>query len=69
METCKTKAIQVDLGILKHNQAYSSILRHNQAYPGITQAYLEIFRTLHNHGIFRTLTYSVPEEYSETCQR
>ena len=61
MGECKAKAIQTNLGTF----------RHNQTYPGIIQAYSGIFRTLcypdvfYNCGIFRTLTYSEPEAYSE----
>ena len=47
MEKYKTKAIQADLGIFRHIQAYSA--RHNQEYS-------DIFRTLCNPEIFRTLT-------------
>ena len=36
MGKCKTKAIQTDLGIF----------RHNQAYPGIIQAYSKLCVTL-----------------------
>ena len=32
-------------------------------------AYSDIFKTLCNPGIIRTLTYSVPEAYLEPCQR
>ena len=47
MDKCKIKAIQTDLGTF----------RHNQAYPGIIQAYSDIFKTLCNPGIFRTVVY------------
>ena len=69
MIECKTKAIQTNLGTL----------RHNQTYPGIIQAYLEpcvtlTFKTevcpepchiqnqkhIQNPGIFTTLVYSEP---------
>ena len=55
MGKCKTKAIQTD----------SNIFRHNQAYPGIIQAHSGMFRTLRNPGILncgisRTMTYSPP---------
>ena len=48
----KTKAIQVDLGIIRHNQPYSGIIR---AYsePCVTLAYLELWY-IQNPGIFRT---------------
>ena len=54
----KTKAIQVDLGIFRHIQAYAA--RHIQAYS-------KPFLSLHiqTPGIFRTLTNSEPEAYSE----
>ena len=38
---CKTKAIQADLGTL----------RHNQVHPGFIQAYSGIFKALCNPGI------------------
>ena len=44
----KTKAIQADLGMFMHNQAYS----------GIIQAYTDAQRTLCNPGTFRTLALS-----------
>ena len=46
----KTKAIQTDLGIF----------RHNQTYPRIIQAYSGIYRALCNSGIFRTVLYLEP---------
>ena len=46
----KTKTIQTDLGTF----------RHNWAYPGIIQAYSDIFKSLCNAGIFRTVVYSEP---------
>ena len=55
----KAKAIQADLGIFRHIQAYSA--RHNQAYSGI-------FRTLCNPDIFRTLANSELDAYSEPWQ-
>ena len=61
----KTKTIQTDLGIFRHNQAYPEILR---AYskPCVTLEYLEpyyiqnpdIFRT---RSIFRILAYTQPD--------
>ena len=63
MEKCKTKAIQADLTIFPHIQAYSHLLRDNQAHSGIIQAYPGIFRTL--PGVFSILTYSEPESYLE----
>ena len=45
----KTKAIQADLGIF----------RHKQAYPGIIQAYSGILRALCNCGIFRTVVFRI----------
>ena len=50
MGKCKTKDIQEDLGIF----------RHNQAYPGIIQVYSGILRTLCNPGIFREVVYPEP---------
>ena len=50
MGKCKTKAIQTDLGIF----------RHNQTYPGIIQAYSGIFRTLCYPDIFKTVVYPEP---------
>ena len=50
MGECKTKAIQANLGIF----------RHNQTYPGITQAYSGIFRALSYRDIFKTVVYSEP---------
>ena len=45
MGKSKTKAIETDLGIFKHNQAY----------PGITQVHSGIFKILCNPGVFRTV--------------
>ena len=50
MGKCKINAIQTDLGTF----------RHNQAYAGIIQAYSDIFETLHNPVIFRTVEYPEP---------
>ena len=50
MGECKTKAIQANLGIF----------RHNQTYPGITQAYSGIFRALSYPDIFKTAVYQEP---------
>ena len=44
METCKTKTIEADLGILTHISAYSGILRHIQTYSGIIRHIQELFR-------------------------
>ena len=46
----KTKAIQIDLGIIGHNQVY----------PGIVLAYSGIFKTLFNPVIFRTVVHAEP---------
>ena len=46
----KTKANQIDLGIIRHNQAYSAII----------QAYSSIFKTLCNPGIFRIVVHAEP---------
>ena len=53
--TCKTKAIQADLGIFIHIHTYSSIFRHINAQPGIFRNYPGIFRTLFKYA------------YSEHC--
>ena len=50
MGKCKAKAIQTNLGTF----------RHNQTYPGIIQAYLGIFKTLYNPGMFRNVVYPEP---------
>ena len=50
MGKCKTKAIQTDIGTL----------RHNQTYPGIIQENSGIFKTLCNSGIFRTVVFPEP---------
>ena len=50
MGECKTKAIQTNLGIF----------RHNQIYPGIIQAYSGIFGTLCYPDIFKTVVYPEP---------
>ena len=57
MGKCKSKAIQTDLGTFMHNQAY----------PGIIQVYSKPCITWHiqRHGIFRTLTHSKSETYSD----
>ena len=65
MGKSKTKAIQTDLGTIRHNQAYPGIIQVYSTYskPCVTLAYLEpwyiqnpdIFRT---RSIFRTLEYS-----------
>ena len=68
MGTCKTISTRADLSISTDILKYSGILRHNRAYPGIVQAYSGIIRTLCNPGIFRNLTYSEPEAYSEPYQ-
>ena len=62
MGKCKTKAIQIDFGIFRHNQVYLEII---QAYskPCATLAYLEPWY-IQNPDIFqirnilRTLVYS-----------
>ena len=38
---------------------------HNQTYSGTIRAHSGIFRPLRNLGIFRDLSYSKPEAYSE----
>ena len=53
----KTKAIQTDLGIFRHNQTYPEIIQANSE-PCVTLIYLKLWYT-------RTLTYSEPEAYSE----
>ena len=47
---CQTKAIQTDLGIISHNQAY----------PGIIQAHSGMFKILRNPGMLRTVVYLKP---------
>ena len=69
MGKCKTKAIQIDLGIIRHNQAYAGIILAFSE-PCLTPACLElwymqnpefIFRKhIQNPGIFTTLVYSEP---------
>ena len=46
----KTKAIQTEIGIF----------RHNQVYPGIIQDYSGISKTLCNSGISRTVVFTEP---------
>ena len=43
---CKTRAIQVDLGLFTHMQAYVGIFSYSQAYSGIIKAYSEPCVTL-----------------------
>ena len=47
MGKCKTKDIETNLGIF----------RHNQAYQGIVQAYSAMFRNLCSPSILRTVVY------------
>ena len=54
MGICKTKTMQIDLGIIRHNQAYPRIIRHTQNH--VTLAYLELWY-IQNPVIFRTLVY------------
>ena len=65
MEKCKAKGIQVDLGIVRHILAYSDIFKHKEVNSGNIRVYWDIFRTLCNPGVFRTLVYSELEAYSE----
>ena len=80
MSKCKTKAVRTNLGTFRHNQTYPGII---PAYSGIFRAlcYPDIFKTvvypepaysqtwyIQNPGIFRKLTYSKSEAYSEPCQ-
>ena len=65
MGKCKTKAIQVDLGILTlfRIQSYSEI---TQAYHEQVRSYLESRVTLafiQNLGMFRTCAYSEPKAF------
>ena len=60
MGTCQTKAIQVEVGIFTHIPAYLDIFRSNQACSWIIRAYSDIFKTLGNISIFKTLVYSEP---------
>ena len=64
MGTCKTRAIQADLGVLTH----FNIFRHNQSYSGIIQAYSGKLTILCKPGMFRILVYWEAEAYSEPCQ-
>ena len=64
MGKCKTKAIQTDLGIFRHNQKYPGII---QPYlePCVTLAYSEPWYiqnpdTFRIRCIFKTLGYSQP---------
>ena len=65
MGTCKTKAIQADLSIFTHIPANYGIYSLIQAYPAQSEIFRnyssvwsDIFRTLCNPGLFRTLVYS-----------
>ena len=62
MGKCKTKAIQTDLGNIRHNQAYS---KHfvNLAYSK-SETCSEPW-CIHNPGILKTLAYSEPKNYSD----
>ena len=53
MGTCKTKAIEADLGISTHILTYSGTFRDNQEYPGIIQAWPETIQAY--SGIIKTL--------------
>ena len=50
MGECKTKAIQINLRTLSHNQTY----------PGIIQTYSAIFRTLCYPDIFKSVVHPEP---------
>ena len=54
------RQISANSRIFQHIQVYSDTFWNNQAYSGILQAYSDIFRTLCNPDIFRTLAYSEP---------
>ena len=77
----KQKSIQTDLDTFRHNQTYPGIIEpfRTLCYPGM---FKEPFRTrsiirtlaysqpwyVQSPDIFRTLTYSKFEVYSEPCQ-
>ena len=63
MGECKTKAIQINLDIFRHNQTYLGIIHQ---YSGIfrTLCYPYIFKSV-VYPISRTLTYSDSKSYSE----
>ena len=48
------------------NKIQSEGFRHIQAQSGIIQAYIGIFRTLCNPGIFRFEVYAGPETYLQS---
>ena len=48
----------------RHIYSYSGITEHILTYSGI-----DIFRTLCNHGVLRTLIYLEPDAYSKSWQR
>ena len=70
MGKCKTKYIQIELNIFKHNQAYPELFTHIQAYSEacVTLAHLkpryiqnpDIFKI---SGIFITLSNIYEEEF------
>ena len=57
MSKCKTKAIQTDLGIFRHNQAYSKTCV-NLAY--LEPCYIKSLDIFKIRNICRTLVYSEP---------
>ena len=65
MAKCKTKAIQGDLGIFTHIR--SRIFRLIQAYPDTIRQILKPVLSwyIQNSDMFRILTYSKREAYSE----
>ena len=56
MKKCKTKAIQLDLGIFSHIPSYLDIFRQNQIYLGIIQTYSEPL-------YIQKVVYSEPNTY------
>ena len=66
MGKCNTKAVQSDLGTLRHNQPYTGIIQPHSE-PCRTLSYLEPLY-IQNFEIFRTLTYSRCGACSERCQ-
>ena len=64
MRKYKAKAIQTYLGIFTNIHGCSDISRDNQTYSGIFKNYSDIFQTLCDPGIFRTMVYLKLMAYS-----
>ena len=58
MEKCKTRTTEADLGMFTHILVYSCIFRDIQVWSDILRNDSDIFRTLRNPGILRTLVCS-----------